>query len=65
MRYLLAFTPIKVVINFANILTSHEITVMELTDCVGLKPRDAVSEIAIKDGESLLWQKPCVGNVDL
>jgi hypothetical protein len=38
---------------------------MELTHCLGLKPRDAVPEITIKDRESLLWQKPCAGNVDL
>jgi len=54
-----------VVVKHTKKLTSHEVTVVKLTHCVGLKPRDAVSEITVKDGESLLWQKPGVGNVDL
>ena len=54
-----------VVVKHTKKLTCHEVTVVKLTHCVGLKPRDAVSEITVKDGESLLRQKPCVGNVDL
>lgn len=38
---------------------------VELTNSVGLKPRDAVTEVAIKDWESLLWQEPRVGDIDL
>jgi len=54
-----------VVVKHTKKLTSHEVAVVKLTHCVGLKPRDAVAEITVKDGESLLRQKPCVGNVDL
>jgi hypothetical protein len=38
---------------------------VKLTHCVGLRSRDAVSEISVKVGESLLRQKPPVGSVEL
>lgn len=38
---------------------------MELAHSVGLKPRDAIMEVAVEDGESLLWQEPSVGDVHL
>lgn len=38
---------------------------MELANSVCLEPRDLVPEIAIKHGESLLGQCPCVADVYL
>lgn len=41
-------------------LTSHKVGMMELADCVGFVPGDAVSEVSIEHWKALLRQNPCV-----
>lgn len=49
----------------SNKLTCDEISVMELTHGVRLEPGNFVTEVAIKDGETVLRQGPGVADVHL
>ena len=46
-------------------ITCHEISMMELTNGIGFKPRYFVTEVSVEHVEAGLWQRPCVADVHL